>query len=61
MPFVLVEPHHGQVLFAADPDLLHLLVGALEVADALVVNPDPDSRLGALLDGDQPVLVTVHG
>jgi hypothetical protein len=42
LSLVGIEPHHCQMLPIAEPDLLDLLVGALEARNALMVNPNSD-------------------
>ena len=41
-------------------NLLDLLIGALETAYTLMINPDPDAGLCALLHGNEPVFMRVH-
>ena len=57
LSLVRVQTNHCKMFLVAEPDLLDLFIGALEATDAFVVDPDSDTGLGALLHGDEPVLV----
>ena len=61
LPLVGVQSDHSQMFLIAEPDLLHFFVGALEAGNAFMVYPYSHWGFGSLLDGDDPVVVAVHG
>lgn len=42
LSFVRIQPDHGQMLLAAQPNLLNLLIGTLEARYTLVIDPYPN-------------------
>jgi hypothetical protein len=48
------------MLFIAQSDLLHFFIGTLKAGNALVIDPYPNRRFGALLNRNHPIFMGIH-
>lgn len=61
LAFIGIQSDHREMFFIVESDLLHFFVGALKAGDAFMVYPYSHWGFCSLLNGDDPVVVAIHG